>query len=63
MKVGDKFKLSEELCGHTGRIIGMSEDGRTIYVRCEREHLLDPFSKKPYGLRITGKMGNLPRYP
>jgi hypothetical protein len=57
MKVGDKFKLSDELCGHTGRVISMSEDGKVIYVRCEKEHLVDPFSKKPYGTTRNWKGG------
>jgi len=57
MKVGDKFKISEELCGHTGRVIGISVDGKSIYVRCEKEHILDPFSKKPYGTTHHWKDG------
>jgi hypothetical protein len=59
MKVGDRFKISEELCGHTGRVVGISEDGRTIYVKCEKEHILDPFTKKPYGFTHTWKGENL----
>ena len=50
MKVGDKFKKLD--CGHTGEIIGLSNDGRTIYVQCNREHTIDPLTKKPYG-KIT----------
>ena len=63
MKVGDKFKLSEELCGHTGRVIGISVDGKSIYVRCEKEHLVDPFSKKPYGTTHNWKGGSFVEIP
>ena len=58
MKVGEKFKIPEELCGHNGRVIGMSADGKCIYVKCEMEHLVDPLSKKPYGTTHTWKGGN-----
>ena len=63
MKVGEKFKIPEELCGHTGRVIGMSPDGKSIYVKCEKEHLLDPLSKKPYGTTHTWKGGNFAEMP
>ena len=54
VKIGDRFKIPNELCGHTGRISGMSSDGKSIYVKCEMEHSVDPLTKEPYFKRING---------
>jgi hypothetical protein len=55
MKIGDKFKIPD--CGHTGEIIGLSGDGKTAYVKCHKEHEVDPLTKKPYGKNIVYRRG------
>jgi len=63
MKVGEKFKIPEEICGHNGRVVGMSTDGKSIYVKSfhsktiwkykglERWKLcLDTYKEKRYSL-------------
>jgi hypothetical protein len=55
MKIGDKFKISD--CGHKGRVIGLSDDGKTAYVQCNKEHEIDPITKKPYGEATVWEKG------
>lgn len=63
MKLGDKFKIPEELCGHKGRVVGMSADGKSIYVKCEHEHLINPLTQKPYGNTKVWKDGSFDLIP
>ena len=49
MKIGDEFKIPEKLCGHTGRIVWIGNDGKTISVKCSEPHYEDPWTKKAYG--------------
>jgi hypothetical protein len=43
---GQEYKI--DLCGHTGRIIWISKDGRTIGVKCPNIHYSNPMTGDPY---------------
>ena len=50
MEVGEKYRIPKELCGHQGRIVWISKDGKSIGVECNRPHYENSFTKKPYGM-------------
>jgi len=49
MEIAEKFKIPEEKgCGHIGEIVWISEDKKTIAVKCPKYHPKDPFTNEPY---------------
>ena len=63
MKIGDRFKIPEEFCGHLGRIVWVNEDSKCIGVKCNKPNYVDPFSKKPYGMTENLESRNPPLVP
>ena len=63
MRIGEKFKIPAELCGHTGRVVWVSSDGKTIGVKCNEEHSKDPITKEPYKADIKFEGGEYTHKP
>ena len=45
-KKGQSYNIN--LCGHTGRIVWVSDDSKTIGVKCPKTHYRDFLTNEPY---------------
>ena len=49
-KIGDDFEIpTERGCSHIGKIVGISEGKKKIYVQCPKSHSTDPLTGESYG--------------
>lgn len=58
MKIGEMFPIPNERgCGDKGEIVWMSEDGKTIGVKCSKYHSKDYLSGTNYRARVKAGYG------